>query len=109
MRSFFARPSMKTVFSAISLDELEKTERRKGIGRSRRRLEETRKRVKLLQTQATALVDKLRGRYQLHERLLLLWYSRRSDKLEGKEGKLFDPLARWRTWWRFFGVVLFSV
>ena len=97
---------MKTVFSAISLDELEKTERRKGIGRSRRRLEETRKRVKLLQTQATALVDKLRGRYQLHERLLLLWYSRRSDKLEGKEGKLFDPLARWRTWWRFFGVLL---
>ena len=51
------------------------------------------------------LVSKWKGRYRLHESLLLLWYSRKATAL-GDESYLFHPLARWRTIWRSFGILL---
>ena len=43
-----------------------------------------------------------RAEYIVHERLLLIFLSRKTKKMP----KLMDPLARWRTAWRWLGVLL---
>ena len=41
-------------------------------------------------------------KYLAHERLLVLFFRSRGSKLP----RVIDPMARWRMWWRWFGVLL---
>ena len=66
-----------------------------------RRLRFHRVRLANLSRDAQKLVRKWEGRYQLHERLLLDFYSRRAAT-----SWFADPLSSWRTWWRTLGILL---
>ena len=96
---------MKTAFSEMKLDELERRKAHRSVdARSRRHM-----RLLALQQRVSERVRRMQGRYQLHERLLFLWYSRRADVALQRGGWLTDPLARWRMWWRSLGVLMLLV
>lgn len=102
---------MKTSLSALTLDEMDRLAmKRMSIARRldvRRRIAAL-PRLTTLQKQMQEQIAQAKGRYQLHEKLLLLWYSRHSTALESKGQRwwLADPLARWRTWWRSLGAIM---
>ena len=107
MSSPTAVASFRRVFSEISMSEIESPAFARSAPRHKGRLQAL-QRIAGIRRRTEALVSNWKGRYRLHESLLLLFYSRKATAL-GDEERLFNPLARWRTKWRSFGIVLLVI
>ena len=94
---------VRRVFSALTLSELAANVRGP---RPRPHPEPLLRRN--LPKRVAALVAKWKGRYALHEQLLLLWFSRHDGDRDRNSHRfaLANPLSVWRAWWRWAGVLL---
>ena len=98
---------IKTSQSALTLDELDRQQQKMTFSSSRLKRISKLPRLGELQQQVGKHIEDAKGRYELHEKLLFQFYSRRSASLErGKRFWLTDPLAKWRMWWRSLGVMM---